>query len=204
MIRNSSWAPQYRGAAPARKNAIGLRQKRRSWWQRFRQYIDNIKNVLEPLAALAVIGGIPFFFIQDYSNRHIIQVQSALQFVAIHNGDMYFELRGKLEQIWSEVNVNDFKDKKHAEIIAAKRKIWADSNLPLSDLSRMTDFYNAVLQCRALETCDAKTIDAMFHDDIVGFYCIHREILEDISYNFDRPNYLSMIHEYSKTCDFIH
>lgn len=164
--------------------------------------LHRAKELLECAAALAVIAGVPFFFWQQQSQNKSARVASAMQFATVYENDGFAALRAKVEAPWIGLDAPVINDERPSAAALAKLKldIYHGSSVRMGDLVRLTDFYNAVLSCRAREICDDTAVDIYFHDDIAGFYCVYDTPLAEIATKLNRKTYLDAIRTYVGDC----
>jgi hypothetical protein len=162
-----------------------------------------VKDILEIVASCAVIAGAPLFLLQQNLETRASRVAGAMQFINIYNSGDVAAVKMKVSKAWLNIDMGAFASQNPSPAAIAKMKqdVVATAGITTSDLIQMTDFYNSVLSCRTRDICDGDTIDAYFHDSIVGFYCTYDDALARTARSLNRPNYLDTIRAYVGGCD---
>jgi len=161
------------------------------------------RGVLEVVASIAVIAGVPLFFYQQFSEDRAKGVERAMGFVSMSNTGRIAEVRQKLAEPWLAFDMADFASTRPpAEAIAKmKQDVISVSEINNSDLAEMTDFYSAVISCRNRSICDRTVSDMYFRDAISSFYCLYKERLQETALALNRSSYLDTLKEYVLDCE---
>lgn len=203
------WWGQYRGISPALTNTFRLRHKRE-----FKQDAERRSNAMnihmnsdKPMMTRAmcalsvtekivVIISVILFCFQYVASLEIMRAQNAIQFAVIQNGEKFIESRDNLNSIWEKVDMDRFKGKTEEEIEREKYAVIGDYSKIRGDVIRLTDLYSVVIKCVNIKKCDDDTINGIFKDEIIEFFCAHAEFIRRIGYEFNNPNYSDTIKAY--------